>query len=130
MNAFLAFLRIDLKLAMRNRAVLFFNYLFPMMFFFIFGYAFDAKQGGTSVIVVTMVTTIGVLGTVAGVGYAPSARWDHPDALIVRLGRSGSRLIRIAASEVRDVIPAERKVVLANAFAFADETRRHLAAAQ
>jgi imidazolonepropionase-like amidohydrolase/ABC-type multidrug transport system permease subunit len=63
MNAFLAFLRIDLKLAMRNRAVLFFNYLFPMMFFFIFGYAFDAKQGGTSVIVVTMVTTIGVLGT-------------------------------------------------------------------
>lgn len=63
MNAFLAFLRIDLKLAMRNRAVLFFNYLFPMMFFFVFGYAFDAKQGGTSVIVVTMVTTIGILGT-------------------------------------------------------------------
>ena len=63
MNAFLAFLRIDLKLAMRNRAVLFFNYLFPLMFFFVFGYAFDAKQGGTSVIVVTMVTTIGVLGT-------------------------------------------------------------------
>jgi imidazolonepropionase-like amidohydrolase/ABC-type multidrug transport system permease subunit len=63
MKAFLAFLKIDLKLAMRNRAVLFFNYLFPMMFFFVFAHAFDAKQGGTAVIVVTMVTTIGILGS-------------------------------------------------------------------
>ena len=38
MKAFLAFLKIDLKLARRNRAVLFFNYLFPLMFFFIFGW--------------------------------------------------------------------------------------------
>ena len=52
MKAFLAFLKIDLKLARRNRAVLFFNYFFPLMFFFVFGYAFDAKQGSTSVIVV------------------------------------------------------------------------------
>ncbi|MEP7015249.1 MAG: amidohydrolase family protein [Verrucomicrobiota bacterium] len=63
MNAFLAFLKMDLKLAMRNRAVLFFNYLFPMMFFFVFAYAFGAKQGGTAVLVVTMVTTIGILGS-------------------------------------------------------------------
>src|SRR3984893_14560167 len=63
MKAFLAFLKIDLKLARRNRAVLFFNYLFPMMFFYLFGSAFDAKQGSTSVIVVTMVTTIGILGS-------------------------------------------------------------------
>jgi len=63
MNAFLAFLQIDLKLALRNRAVLFFNYLFPMMFFFIFAYAFDAKQSGSAVLVVTMVTTIGILGS-------------------------------------------------------------------
>jgi imidazolonepropionase-like amidohydrolase/ABC-type multidrug transport system permease subunit len=63
MKAFLAFLKIDLKLARRNRAVLFFNYFFPLMFFFVFGYAFDAKQGSTSVIVVTMVTTIGILGS-------------------------------------------------------------------
>jgi imidazolonepropionase-like amidohydrolase/ABC-type multidrug transport system permease subunit len=63
MKAFLAFLKVDLKLAMRNRAVLFFNYLFPLMFFFVFGTAFHAKQTGTSVIVVTMVTTIGILGT-------------------------------------------------------------------
>jgi imidazolonepropionase-like amidohydrolase/ABC-type multidrug transport system permease subunit len=63
MSAFLAFLKIDLKLAMRNRAVLFFNYLFPLMFFFIFGYAFNAKKGGTALLVVTMVTTIGILGS-------------------------------------------------------------------
>jgi imidazolonepropionase-like amidohydrolase/ABC-type multidrug transport system permease subunit len=63
MKAFLAFLTVDLKLAMRNRAVLFFNYLFPLGFFFVFAYAFGAKQGGTAVLVVTMVTTIGILGT-------------------------------------------------------------------
>src|SRR5436190_23241262 len=63
MNAFLAFLKIDLKLAMRNRAVLFFNYLFPMIFFFFFGWAYHAKEGGTAVLVVTMVTTIGILGS-------------------------------------------------------------------
>src|SRR6266478_827487 len=63
MKAFIAFLKIDLKLARRNRAVLFFNYLFPLMFFFVFGYALDAKQGSASVIVVTMVTTIGILGS-------------------------------------------------------------------
>ena len=63
MNAFLAFLKIDLKLALRNRAVLFFNYLFPLMFFFIFAYAFQAKQSGSAVLVVTMVTTIGILGS-------------------------------------------------------------------
>src|SRR5882757_7025152 len=63
MKAFLAFLKIDLKLARRNRAVLFFNYLFPLMFFFVFCFFFDAKQGSAAVIVVTMVTTIGILGT-------------------------------------------------------------------
>src|ERR1700693_1272193 len=63
MKDFIAFLKIDLKLAMRNRAVLFFNYLFPMMFFFVFAWAFHAKEGGTAVIVVTMVATIGILSS-------------------------------------------------------------------
>jgi imidazolonepropionase-like amidohydrolase/ABC-type multidrug transport system permease subunit len=62
MKAFLAFLTIDLKLARRNRAVLFFNYLFPLMFFFVFGYAFG-RFGSGILLVVTMVTTIGILGT-------------------------------------------------------------------
>jgi imidazolonepropionase-like amidohydrolase/ABC-type multidrug transport system permease subunit len=62
MKAFFAFLKIDLKLARRNRAVLFFNYLFPLMFFFAFGFAFG-RFGSGILLVVTMVTTIGILGT-------------------------------------------------------------------
>jgi imidazolonepropionase-like amidohydrolase/ABC-type multidrug transport system permease subunit len=62
MKAFLAFLKIDLKLARRNRAVLFFNYLFPLLFFFTFGFAFG-RFGSGILLVVTMVTVIGILGT-------------------------------------------------------------------
>ena len=62
MKAFLAFLKIDLKLARRNRAVLFFNYLFPLIFFFAFGFAFG-RYGSGILLVVTMVTVIGILGT-------------------------------------------------------------------
>src|SRR5689334_11632085 len=63
MKAFLAFLKIDLKLAARNRAVLFFNYVFPLIFFFIFAFMFGANRGGDIMMVVTMVTTIGILGS-------------------------------------------------------------------
>lgn len=63
MKAFLAFLKIDLKLASRNRAVLFFNYIFPLIFFFAFTTMFGARQGGQIVLVVTMVTVIGILGS-------------------------------------------------------------------
>lgn len=62
MKAFLALLKIDLKLAARNRAVLFFNYLFPLIFFFVFGQAFRAQQGSVILLVVTMVTVIGIIG--------------------------------------------------------------------
>lgn len=62
MKAFLALLKIDLKLATRNRGVLFFNYLFPLVFFFAFGQAFKAQQGSVILIVLTMVITIGILG--------------------------------------------------------------------
>ncbi|HEY4282663.1 MAG TPA: amidohydrolase family protein [Chthoniobacterales bacterium] len=62
MKAFLALLKIDLKLASRNRSVLFFNFLFPLMFFFIFAQMFDAKQGNVILLVVTMVIVIGILG--------------------------------------------------------------------
>src|SRR2546423_15529073 len=63
LKAYLAFQRIDLTLAMRNRAVLFFNYVFPLIFFFAFATMFDAKRGGLIVLVVTMVTVIGILGS-------------------------------------------------------------------
>lgn len=62
MKAFIALLKIDLKLARRNRAVLIFNYLFPLIFFFVFGQAFKAQQGSVILVVVTMVTVIGILG--------------------------------------------------------------------
>ncbi|MEP7071167.1 MAG: amidohydrolase family protein [Verrucomicrobiota bacterium] len=62
MKAFFALLKIDLKLAARNRGVLFFNYLFPLLFFFVFGQAFKAQQGSVVLVVVTMVTVIGILG--------------------------------------------------------------------
>ncbi len=62
MKAFLALLKIDLKLASRNRAVLFFNLIFPLVFFFMFAQIFDAKQGNIILLVVTMVTVIGILG--------------------------------------------------------------------
>src|SRR5215212_2109621 len=63
MKAFLAFLRIDLKLAARNRAVLFFNYIFPLIFFFVFALMMQAQRGGVIIQVVTMVIVIGILGS-------------------------------------------------------------------
>ena len=62
MKSFLALLKIDLKLARRNRAVLFFNYLFPLFFFFVFAQMFDAHQGAAILLVVSMVIVFGVIG--------------------------------------------------------------------
>jgi imidazolonepropionase-like amidohydrolase/ABC-type multidrug transport system permease subunit len=62
MKAFLALLKIDLRLASRNRTVLFFNYFFPLMFFFVFAQLFDANQGSAILQVVTMVIVLGILG--------------------------------------------------------------------
>lgn len=62
MNAYLTNIRMHLKLMMRDRTVLFFNYIFPLIFFFMFGQLYDAGQGGMVRQVVTMVLTIGVLG--------------------------------------------------------------------
>ncbi|HEX7516892.1 MAG TPA: amidohydrolase family protein [Chthoniobacterales bacterium] len=62
MKAFLALAQIDLKLALRNRSVLFFNYFFPLIFFFVFGYSMHAEQGSRVIQVVNMVVAIGILG--------------------------------------------------------------------
>lgn len=63
MKAYLALIKITLKLAMRERSVLFFNYLFPLIFFFAFGQFMGAKAGGTLTRVISMVLVIGVLGS-------------------------------------------------------------------
>lgn len=62
MKAFLALLEIDLKLTLRDKSALFFNYLFPLIFFFLFGQMMDAGQGSAILRVVSMVTVFGVLG--------------------------------------------------------------------
>jgi imidazolonepropionase-like amidohydrolase/ABC-type multidrug transport system permease subunit len=62
MKAYLALIRIEMKLALRNRSALFFNYAFPLIFFFIFAQSFHAEQGGAILQVVAMVATIGVIG--------------------------------------------------------------------
>jgi imidazolonepropionase-like amidohydrolase/ABC-type multidrug transport system permease subunit len=60
MKPYLALIGVDLKLAFRDRSVLFFNYLFPLIFFFAFAEAMSA--GGSIAFVVTMVLVLGVLG--------------------------------------------------------------------
>jgi ABC-type multidrug transport system permease subunit len=62
-KAYLSLIAIDLKLATRQRAVIFFNYLFPLMFFFMFGTIFRAgRSPGTAAYVLTMSVTLGILG--------------------------------------------------------------------
>src|ERR1700720_1720807 len=62
MEAFLALLAIDLKLTWRNRTVLFFNLLFPLLFLFLFAPFSYVKEPNIIPFLVTMVTVIGVLG--------------------------------------------------------------------
>jgi len=62
MKAYKALIAIDLKLALRNRSVIFFNYLFPLTFFFIFGQAMHGERGAAMTIVIAMVLIIGILG--------------------------------------------------------------------
>lgn len=63
MKAYLALIKLDLKLAMRLRAVVFFNYLFPMIFFFTIGTFMEAKGNPErATVVVTMSVTLGILG--------------------------------------------------------------------
>ncbi len=57
----LALIRIDLQLALRARTVVFFNYLFPLMFFFAFAEFYGARAHAVSQ-VVSMVLVIGILG--------------------------------------------------------------------
>ena len=62
MKPYKALIALDLKLALRNRSVIFFNYLFPLTFFFIFGQAMHGERGAAMTIVISMVLIIGILG--------------------------------------------------------------------
>jgi imidazolonepropionase-like amidohydrolase/ABC-type multidrug transport system permease subunit len=63
MNAYIAQSLINLKLTYRDKTVIFFNYAFPLIFFFVFAGMFKAERGGAIVQVLTMVLTIGILGS-------------------------------------------------------------------
>jgi len=62
MKAYLVLIVLDLKLALRRRSVIFFNYLFPLVFFFVFAQAFHAERGSAMTVVLAMVIIIGILG--------------------------------------------------------------------
>jgi len=62
MKGYLALIALDLKLALRQKSVLFFNYLFPFIFFITFAQIMNANRGGTMTKVLTMVIILGVLG--------------------------------------------------------------------
>jgi ABC-type multidrug transport system permease subunit len=63
MKAYWALITIDLKLALRLRTVIFFNYLFPLIFFFTFGQILNANRSATRITqVITMSIALGILG--------------------------------------------------------------------
>jgi ABC-type multidrug transport system permease subunit len=64
MKTYLELIKIDLKLALRLRTVIFFNYLFPLIFFFTFGTVLGAGQSIDRITqVITMSLALGVLGS-------------------------------------------------------------------
>jgi ABC-type multidrug transport system permease subunit len=62
MKPYLAVIAMDIRLALRLRAVIFFNYLFPLIFFFTFATVLRGEAGSMT-FVVTMSVTLGVLGS-------------------------------------------------------------------
>ncbi len=62
MRAYLALFKNNMRLTLRDRGVLFFNYLFPMIFFFAFAELFHAGVGGGIAYFVSTVLVMGILG--------------------------------------------------------------------
>jgi imidazolonepropionase-like amidohydrolase/ABC-type multidrug transport system permease subunit len=63
MTSYLALLRSELRVSLRERSVLFFNYLFPMVFFFMFGEFMNARASlGSAQFIVSTVLAIGIMG--------------------------------------------------------------------
>ena len=62
MKTYLALFKINMLLTLRDRGVLFFNYLFPLIFFFAFAELFHAGVGAGVAYFVSTVLTMGILG--------------------------------------------------------------------
>ena len=64
MRGYLAYIKSTLLLTLRDRMVLFFSYVFPLLFFFLFANTFKAGVGeGAITQVLGMVLVLGILGT-------------------------------------------------------------------
>ncbi len=63
MKTYWAYIRASLRLTLREKSVLFFNYLLPLLFFIVFAQSFGAARGGAISQVITMVLIMGVLGS-------------------------------------------------------------------
>jgi imidazolonepropionase-like amidohydrolase/ABC-type multidrug transport system permease subunit len=62
MRSYIALFRSNLQLTLRDRSVVFFNYLFPLIFFFAFAELFHAGTGMGIAYFVGTVLTMGILG--------------------------------------------------------------------
>jgi imidazolonepropionase-like amidohydrolase/ABC-type multidrug transport system permease subunit len=62
MRPYIAIFRNNMQLTLRDRSVLFFNYLFPFIFFFAFAELFHAGTGAGVAYFVGTVLTMGILG--------------------------------------------------------------------
>ena len=62
MRSYYALFKSNMQLTMRDRSVLFFNYLFPLIFFFAFAEMFHAGTGQGIAYFVGTVLTMGILG--------------------------------------------------------------------
>ena len=54
----------------------------------------------------------GRVGVVEEVVWGASRRWDRPEGIAVRTGPEGKLRVVVHASEVEQVLPAERRVVV------------------
>src|SRR6185436_21159328 len=82
---YIGLLRSQLQLAFRERIVIFFNYVFPLIFFFMFGELLDARKGvGTAQYMLSTVLSIGILGNgLFGIGMR--AVQDRQQGILKRL---------------------------------------------
>ncbi len=62
MRTYVALFKNNMRLTLRDRGVLFFNYLFPLIFFFAFAELFHAGVGGGIAYFVSTVLVMGILG--------------------------------------------------------------------
>src|SRR3984893_9767622 len=62
MKAYLALFKSNMRLTLRDRGVLFFTYLFPLIFFFAFAELFHAGTGAGGAYFVSTVLVMGILG--------------------------------------------------------------------